>query len=298
MNAESWEEEIGLRTGEADRPAFEHAAQECYEHAGIPWHGNVVWAASPLAVALAGPVAAQLIALRHCGHGEQHDGEMLALARGLAQESVGAALWRAAREAAGYARRARVSVVPAAMEKVADQAVEGVLAPKLRSSAGLMGAVMSSGTALRVMRLAVHSGVRAALARLATEGSLLQQALRGVISRAWYQYISGQRRVAFGLLFDDLCGEGELREQERAYQDAIAGACCWYPHREFLLACDWPLEIHLERIESEEPGTPPVHQLHRSDGAALCWADGWGVHALHGHYQAERPPTLALPRAG
>lgn len=54
---------IGLRTGDADRAKFEAAAKRCYEHAGIPWHGNVVWTTSPLAMAFAAPAAAYLIAL-------------------------------------------------------------------------------------------------------------------------------------------------------------------------------------------------------------------------------------------
>lgn len=52
--------EIGLRTGDADRPRFEAAVVECYRFAGLPVP-RVVWTTSPLAVALAGPIAAHLL---------------------------------------------------------------------------------------------------------------------------------------------------------------------------------------------------------------------------------------------
>ena len=55
--------EIGLRTGNADRAKFEESAKKCYEFAGIPWHGNVVWVSSPLAMAFASPTSSFLIEL-------------------------------------------------------------------------------------------------------------------------------------------------------------------------------------------------------------------------------------------
>jgi hypothetical protein len=292
MSGDIWEE-IGLRTGEADRPVFEHAVRQCYEHAGIPWHGNVVWTSSPLVVALGAPMAALLIALRRCGHGEQHDVELLSIAEFLLPPTVRASLWRAAQEAVDYARRERTAVLPAPMDAVTEAALEGALAGRLRSAAGVVGE--DSGATLRVMRLAVHASVRAAL-ELAPEGTPVQLALREVITRSWYHYISGQRRFAFGLMFDDLCGEGGLRDLEHAYLAAIGAACCWYPHREFVLVCEGPAEIHLEPIEAPADGDEGTHHLHRTDGPALAWPDGWGVHAVHGRYQAVRAPALVLPR--
>lgn len=45
---------IGLRTGPADRPTFERAAQACYGYAKIPWPARgVEWVLSPLALARA-----------------------------------------------------------------------------------------------------------------------------------------------------------------------------------------------------------------------------------------------------
>jgi hypothetical protein len=62
--------EVGWRTGEADWAAFEDAAQRCYQHtsagwyqhAGAPWPGRVVRVPSPMAGALAAPIAAHRLA--------------------------------------------------------------------------------------------------------------------------------------------------------------------------------------------------------------------------------------------
>ena len=58
--ADKWIE-IGLRTGDADRPKFESAVRECYQYAGLEPPKVIVWTTSPLAVALAGPIAAYFI---------------------------------------------------------------------------------------------------------------------------------------------------------------------------------------------------------------------------------------------
>src|SRR5574337_1327929 len=54
---------VGLRTGAADRPKFEKAAEQCYRATGLSWHGNVVWVPSPIVMAFAAPVAALVIQL-------------------------------------------------------------------------------------------------------------------------------------------------------------------------------------------------------------------------------------------
>lgn len=45
----------GLTTERADRVAFEKAAAECYQHAGLPWPGEVIWVENPLEGALTAP---------------------------------------------------------------------------------------------------------------------------------------------------------------------------------------------------------------------------------------------------
>jgi hypothetical protein len=242
----------------------------------------------------------------------QHDPELLAALELVLPPAVRTALWQASVEALEHSgpvdrpedrpeersdRPERPDTAPADQDSVdsaAELAVEGALAGRLRTSTGLAGASLTPRATLHVMRLAVHASVCAVL-ELAPQRTAAEAALRHVIARSWYQYISGQRRFAFGLLFDDLCGEGELRDLARAYRAAANAACCWYPHREFVLVCEGPQQIHLERVEGADSGQG-THQLHRTGGAAISWSDGWGVHAVHGRYQAVCAPPVLLPQ--
>jgi hypothetical protein len=81
----------GLCTGLADRPAFEAAARRWYEHAQLPWHGNVVWVGSPLVLQLAALLAALFIQLRRRGV-DVLDGWMRARAGGSLLEAVSGAI--------------------------------------------------------------------------------------------------------------------------------------------------------------------------------------------------------------
>lgn len=49
-HADLWIER-GMSTEPADRARVEDGLRRCYEYAGIPWHGNVVWVGSPLVAA-------------------------------------------------------------------------------------------------------------------------------------------------------------------------------------------------------------------------------------------------------
>ena len=82
----SWAQEWikrGLSCEPADRATFEAACQRCYEYAGLKWHGNVVWVGSPIVVAMAGPIAAQLVGSR----------------RDAVWDAVGDAVWGAVEDA-------------------------------------------------------------------------------------------------------------------------------------------------------------------------------------------------------
>lgn len=51
----------GLDCTPVDHATVEDGIRRCYEYAGIPWHGNVIWVDSPLVVALAAPIASHLL---------------------------------------------------------------------------------------------------------------------------------------------------------------------------------------------------------------------------------------------
>jgi hypothetical protein len=85
---DSWADEwieIGLRTGPADRPAFESAARRCYKHAGIPWPDRVVWVSSPLVMAIAAPVSALII---HMTKRDAVSGAVRGAVRGAVDDAV------------------------------------------------------------------------------------------------------------------------------------------------------------------------------------------------------------------
>src|SRR5690554_6289476 len=50
-----------LAPGPVDQTSVEDGIRRCYEAAGIPWHGNVVWVDNPLVVGFAGPTAAYIL---------------------------------------------------------------------------------------------------------------------------------------------------------------------------------------------------------------------------------------------
>jgi hypothetical protein len=159
---------------------------------------------------------------------------------------------------------------------------------QLRSSAGL-GASVKGSAALRAMRLAVHADVVTALERAPAPGSPAQQALRQVLARAWYRYTSGLHRFAFGWLFDEVWGARDADERESAYVRAAAAACCWYPHRELLVACEWPRELRPELLAVKPGGL---------DGQAILWSDRWGVYMQGGRrvpqWIIENPHALTV----
>ncbi len=97
--------EIGLRTGPANRPKFEVAAKRCYEAAGLPWHGNVVWVSSPILMVIAAPVAALVIELargkrmtRRDAVRDAVDGAVRGAVRGAVDDAVGDAVRDAVRD--------------------------------------------------------------------------------------------------------------------------------------------------------------------------------------------------------
>ena len=106
--ADKWIE-IGLRTGKADRQLFQESARKCYEFAGIPWHGNVVWVPSPIVMALGAPIAGHLIGVIRKVKGDA--------VRGAVRGAVGGAVRDAVRGAVDGAVRDAVTILPQAIRK-------------------------------------------------------------------------------------------------------------------------------------------------------------------------------------
>lgn len=78
----------------------------------------------------------------------------------------------------------------------------------------------------------------------------------------------------------------------------MESACWWWPHRRFVMVSERPLEIHRELADPARPRGWGSHRLHRDDGPAVAWPDGWGVWSIHGRRVTrqivEAPQTLTV----
>jgi hypothetical protein len=294
-HAASWVR-IGLTTGSADRETFEQAAARCYAHAQLAWHGRVVWVESPLIMAHTASILAQQ------AHSlSDADSLMPVLAAALSQT-----VHRAASQAVSSAAYAgALNTLCGAMER----AVDGPLCNSIRDA--IHAALREEPDEQ------THTAVSRAVQAAAGE-PLPQRLIRAAMAQGawgvprWYGYFSGQfgaggwrwGGAVLSSFLREICRlelPGDLWDRSRAWEQTVRSACWWYPHRDFLLACERPREIHLEPgvPRPAPPGEHPAsHRLHRTDGPALSWPDGWSIHAVHGvrvpGWIIERPETLTV----
>jgi hypothetical protein len=127
------------------------------------------------------------------------------------------------------------------------------------------------------VRGAVDVAVRGAV-RDAVDG-----AYRSVLSRLWANRIGGQFWVgdwywgspAYVSFFREVCGLDlgeDIAARALAYEDTASSACWWWPHKDFVMVCERP-----KVLARDAQG-----RLHREDGPAAEWGDGWGVYRIHG----------------
>jgi Domain of unknown function (DUF6745) len=247
--AEKWIE-IGLRTGEMDYESFVAGISAAYGFAGLAWHGNVVRVSSPLALALAAPVADYLI--RKYKQPECRTTAMVSAVDDAVDGAVGGAVRVAVGDAVGGA--VGVAVRGAVRDAVRD-AVDGAVG----------GAV----------RVAVGGAVRVAV----------DDAVRAYIKNNWYNYLGGQFLVggwyygnAYVTFFRDICHlqlSADISARMSAYEQINTSACWSYPARDFVMVCERPAFIHLEK-------TANSHRLHCATGPSIAWPDGWSLYHWHG----------------
>ncbi|ROO86544.1 hypothetical protein EDD29_4117 [Actinocorallia herbida] len=129
--------------------------------------------------------------------------------------------------------------------------------------------------ARRSIRFPVES---AAAAVLAPGVAAALDARRG-LSGAWYQVMSGgwaaevegARRC-----FDPALPPDAVRFLD-LWMSAASSAGWWWPHEHVCVVSERPVEIH-----TEPDGDGGRVRLHRADGPAVRYADGWAVHSWHG----------------
>ena len=134
----------------------------------------------------------------------------------------------------------------------------------------------------------------------------IRVAVSQVISDGWWRSIGGQFWSggwywggASTSFFREVCAlelKDDLWERGRAYESTIESACWWYPHRDFLMVCERPLNIERELVSPNVPRGLGSHRLHSLTGPAVGFRDGWGVYAVHGvrvpGYVVDRPDLI------
>jgi hypothetical protein len=279
--AEQWIER-GLSTAPADFEAWEEGARACYWYTGIAWPGVVVRVGNPLVLALAAPIAAHLLKSRG---GAVHDavGGAVGVAVGVA---VRDAVRGAVDDAVGNAVR---DAVRGAVRGAVDDAVGGAVHGAVHDAVGVAvrDAVDDAvgGAVSDAVRDAVGGAVRGAV------GGAVGGAGHVAVHDAWWKYLGGTFWLswrAWTSYFRDVCGlelPGDLWDRDRAYAQAQQSAGWWWPHRQFVMVCDRPKEIHRERVGPDGWGS---HRLHHDTGPAISWRDGFALYFVHGVRVRER----------
>lgn len=287
-HAQRWVD-VSLRTTPADRSVFEAAARSCYAYAGLPWHGNVVWVASPMSLYLAARCAALLLHVRR--------GKVSYSCLHSVRRAAGEDAWKAA--SAALRQRLDPPDRPAATGYLIEHTVAAPVRDAVWQSVGDQVRLNVSLELQIAINRASHSVHRAAWETvLAAQEEVASQAGRQAVSALKKSWKRERLRIldgcfslgtpvcaAFTSFFRDVCGlhlAGGLWDRALAYERTLRNAYWWCPHRDFLLACDSPREIHLEAAELAPRRGPASRRLHRPHGPAISWPDGWSVYADHG----------------
>jgi len=258
----------------ADEALVELGMKECYEAAGLVWHGNIVWVDSPLTVAFAGPQAALALELVR-GGSAVHSAVYSAV-----DSAVSSAVYSAVSSAVGSAVG---SAVASAVDSAVDSAVGSAVYSAVDSAvdSAVRSAVRSAVDS--AVRSAVHSAVASAVvsavcsAVYSAVGSAVDSAVCSAVRRGWGYYLGGWGWAywhAYASYYRDVVGlelgDG-LWDRSRSYE-AAQGAGWWWPHKEFVIVA----RRHTS-IKRDNQG-----RLHSTTGPAISWGDEFAIYAIDG----------------
>lgn len=105
------------------------------------------------------------------------------------------------------------------------------------------------------------------------------------VRRLHHRYLGGQWWLgwqAHTSYFRDVCFlrlPGDLWSRDRAYARAQSYTGWWWPHRNFVLVCDRPEVMAVEKVPQSGWAS---YRLHQVGGPALRWRDGTENHFWHG----------------
>ncbi|MFI0448600.1 DUF6745 domain-containing protein [Actinomadura sp. 6N118] len=245
-------------TDTADRTRAEAGIRAAYKAAGLPEPERFVWVPSPMAGAITAAVlSGHAEPLGQVGLGEQVAAARTALASagagGSVREAVRTRPWERARTEAtaalgpqGWARAWAETGAPlwSQVNDLVSRVRQAMRAP-IEASAD----DPARGSTDDSRRAAADAAVAA---------------LRGACVEA----VLGQHDAPWLALFDSL----DRLDGLSGLAEAARSAGWWWPYERLAIVSERPVELH-----RDEPG-----RLHRGDGPALVYADGFALHAWRG----------------
>ena len=302
---------VARQTGPADREAFERHVVDWYAVAGLP-PPRVVWASSPLVLAYAATSATAIHEVRRFGQlGDRTSTALVLRGAQTAPYSFGLARPMRAFAGAGRGAQAplrarggrtsqapRVAVVPASWGRLGE-AVPRVEAAVAEATEGISPNPAARGVVRELAGIGARVGasIVQVFGHIAVEGveratteerhpfheAAVERASEHLHRSSWDGIFPGQFWLAnwrWGAapvvdFFREVCGlrlGRGLDELAQACLGATRSACWWYPHTEFVLACERPASMTFDG----------AGLLHGEGKPAVVWPDGWGFHRLHG----------------
>lgn len=244
---------VPLAVGPADREAAEAGVRLAYRTAGLAPPERVLWLGSPLHGGLAAAAMGGL--------------DIDAAAGGLGgrvRDELRAQRWPTAGVPPGRPVRSWVGPLLWARLRAEVEAQVG------RHLWALVWARTGRELSRRLLGQGRFGPVERALRdRLTPElerwriADVIDQAVSGELDAAWCGVAAGVRQV-----FPHVHGPERLAGLART----SAAAGWWWPFERVVVICERPVGVH-----RDEAG-----RLHRSDGPALAWPDGFALHAWHG----------------
>lgn len=165
---------------------------------------------------------------------------------------------------------------------------------ELRSPDGrIMSLMRASLHGLTVDSFGVEDEVAAAIGSLLRSApqvqSLFEEVVRRVIEHGWQQQFEGQLDdlgdLAYWSFLREVCAmdvPGNLWERRKMFDATAESACWWWPHRNFVIACERPQSIHQEHVPANRWDIDQRPRPHCDDGPVIAWPDGWGIYVVRG----------------
>lgn len=233
----SWTEEwiaIGKSCEPANKPLFEQGMRGCYEFMKESFPRSVVWVSSPITMAFAGPISARVTEMLS-GHNEHDPAKKFASFK--------------------KPRKGKKTISPLVLK-----AIDEAIAPCVQI-------YIDQNRVTNVAKF--YAFLQDFIQAEYDDGKAVRE--------YWHRYVGGQFWAAWSAyerFFTEVCGlklPPELAKVAEAHANLTKSAGWAWCHRDFVVVCDRPAEIHTRET-----------RLHNEAGPAISWRDGVGYYYLQG----------------